>query len=142
MAYLMEENIDSSTKFERYYLLNHVYKRIYEYSKNIKPAPNPYYTLDKFYGNLDIHEYRALLRNERLFLVVDKPLTKVMPELHEENDDLLLNNKIIPSNSSTTGHKRTAVKKPFTKLAALSEKMGFAVPSYQICRALLTIFFS
>ena len=30
-AYLMNENIDSSTKFERYYLLNHVYSKIYNY---------------------------------------------------------------------------------------------------------------
>ena len=46
---------------------------INNYDKNIKPAPNPYYTLDKFYGNLSIQQYRRLLKNERLLLVVDKP---------------------------------------------------------------------
>ena len=30
VAYLMEENIDSSTKFERYHLLNHIYNKIYD----------------------------------------------------------------------------------------------------------------
>ena len=93
----MEESIDSSTKFERYHLLNHIYAKIYNYTKNIKPAPNPYYMLDKYYGNLSIQEYRALLSNERLFLIVDKPLTRVMPELHQDNEDHIINNKIIPS---------------------------------------------
>lgn len=32
-AYLMEENIDISTKFERYHLLNHIYSKIYNYKK-------------------------------------------------------------------------------------------------------------
>lgn len=98
-AYLMEENIDSSIKFERYYLINHIYSQIYNYKKNIKPAPNPYYMLEKYYGNLNIQEYRALLRNDRLFLIVDKPLTRILPELHEDNDDFIINNKIIPSNT-------------------------------------------
>ena len=100
VAYLMEENIDSTSKFERYYLINHIYSKIYEYKKNIKPAPNPYYMLDKFYGNLSIQEYRALLRSERLFLIVDKPLTKIMPEFHENNDEFIINNKIIPSSTN------------------------------------------
>jgi hypothetical protein len=98
-AYLMEENIDSSIKFERYYLINHIYSQIYDYKKNIKPAPNPYYMLEKYYGNMNIQEYRALLRNDKLFLIVDKPLTRILPELHEDNDDFIINNKIIPSNT-------------------------------------------
>ena len=57
-----EKNIDSSTRFERYHLLNFLYCKIYNYSKNIKPAPSPYYTLDKYYGNLSIQEYRKLLK--------------------------------------------------------------------------------
>ena len=55
--------------------------------------------LDKFYGTLTIQEYRALLKNDRLFLVVDKPLTRIMPELHEDNDDFIISNKSIASNS-------------------------------------------
>jgi hypothetical protein len=98
-AYLMNENIDSSAKFERYYLLNFIYCKVYDYKKNIKPAPNPQHTLEKFYGNLSIQEYRALFKNERLFLIVEKPLTRIMPELHEDNDDFIINNKIIHSNT-------------------------------------------
>ena len=121
-AYLMEENVDSSTKFERYYLINHIYSKIFDYKKNIKPAPNPYYMLEKYYGNLSIQEYRALLRNERLFLVVDKPLTRIWPELHEDNDDFIINNKIIPSN--TYQIKKRLQKKQQTKTNILTEKFG------------------
>ena len=122
-AYLMEENIDSSSKFERYHLINHIYSKIYNYDKNIKPAPNPYYMLDKYYGNLSIQEYRSLLRNERLFLIVDKPLTRIMPELHEDNDDFIINNKIIPSNAYQIKKK---LQKKQTKTNILSERFGLA----------------
>lgn len=121
VAHLMNEPIDSSTKFERYYLLNSIYGKIYDYKKNIKPAPNPYYMLEKYYGNLNIQEFRALLKNERLFLVVDKPLTKIMPELHEDNDDFIINNKIIPSN---TYHVKKRLNKKQTKTNILSERFG------------------
>ena len=121
-AYLMEENIDSSSKFERYHLINHIYSKIYDYKKNIKPAPNPYYMLEKYYGNLNIQEYRSLLKNERLFLVVDKPLTRILPELHEDNDDFIINNKIIPSN--TYQIKKKLQKKQQTKNNILTEKFG------------------
>lgn len=107
-AYLMNEHIDSSTKFERYHLLNNMYGKIYDYAKSIKPACNPFYMLDKFYGNMSIQEYRSLLQNDRLFLIVNKPLTRIMPELHEDNDDFMLNNKTIASNSThTSGLKKT-----------------------------------
>jgi hypothetical protein len=90
-AYLMKENLDDSTKFERYHLLNHIYSKIYDYKKNIKPAPNPYYILDKFYGNLSIQEYRKLLKSDHLLLTIDKPLTRILPELHEDNEEFLTN---------------------------------------------------
>jgi len=121
-AYLMEENIDSSAKFERYHLINHVYSKIYDYKKNIKPAPNPFYLLDKYYGNLSIQEYRSLLRNERLFLIVDKPLTRILPELHEDNDDFIINNKIIPANTLLI--KKKLQKKQQAKNVILNEKFG------------------
>ena len=117
----MEENIDSSIKFERYYLLNNIYGGVYNYTKNIKPAPSPYYMLEKYYGNMTIQEYRALLSNERLFLIVDKPLTKVMPELHQANEDHIISHKIIPMNQ---GPKKN-VKKNVTKNDILAENFGF-----------------
>ena len=122
VAYLMNENLDSSTKFERYHLFNHIYTKIYDYKKNIKPSPNPYYMLEKYYGNLSIQEYRSLLRNERLFLIVDKPLTRILPELHEDNDDFILNNKIIPSNTYQV--KARLQRKKQNKTSILNEKFG------------------
>jgi hypothetical protein len=121
VASLMSESIDSSTKFERYHFLNHLYAKIFDYTKNIKPAPNPYYMLDKYYGNLSIQEYRSLLRNERLFLIVDKPLTRILPELHEDNDEFMLNNKVIQSNNYQL-KKRT--QKKHNKTNILNETFG------------------
>ena len=87
VAHLMKENIDDSTKFDRYNLLNQIYSKVYDCKKNIKPATDPHYLLDKFYGNMTIQEYRKLLKTEHLLLVVDKPFTRTLPELHEEIDD-------------------------------------------------------
>jgi len=123
VAYLFNENIDSSVKFERYHLLNHIYGKIFNYTKNIKPAPNPCYMLDKFSGNLTIQEYRALLRTEQLFLIVDKPLTRILPELHEDNDDFLLNNRIAPS-TATHHIKKPGQRKPVDKTNILTETFG------------------
>lgn len=99
-SFLMNENVDSSKKFERYYLLNNVYCKIYNYEKNIKCAPSPFYMLEKYYGNLNIQEYRKLLKNERLLLLVEKPLAKLLPELYDENEDYILNNKHINKKAS------------------------------------------
>ena len=99
-SFLMNENVDSSKKFERYYLLNNVYCKIYNYEKNIKCAPSPFYMLEIYYGNLNIQEYRKLLKNERLLLLVEKPLAKLLPELYDENEDYILNNKHINKKAS------------------------------------------
>ena len=99
-AFLMnDKEIDNASRFERYQLLNNIYCKIYDYNKNIKPAPNPYYTLEKFYGNLTIQEYRKLLKNERLLLIVDKPLTRILPELYDENNDNNFSSKGLQNNS-------------------------------------------
>lgn len=88
VAYLCNEQIDTSVKWERYSMLNNIYSKIFNYTRNIKPAPNPHYILDKYYGNLSIQEYRSMLTNDSILLVLDKPLTRVLPELHEENNDI------------------------------------------------------
>jgi len=110
VAYLMKENIDDSMKFERYHLLNQIYSKIYDFKKNIKPAPNPYYLLEKYYGNLTIQEYRKLLKTEHMLLVIDKPLTRILPELHEDNEDILLNT-YSSGNSNHTVQNNTGVYK-------------------------------
>lgn len=87
VAHLMNENIDDSVKFEQYQLLNQIYGKIYDYKKNIRPAPDPHMLLEKFYGNMSIKEYRRLLNSDHVLFVVEKPMTRLLPELHEENDD-------------------------------------------------------
>lgn len=111
-AYLFKENIDSAIRFERYHMLNHIYCKIYNYEKNIKPAPNPFYTLEKYCGNLSIHEYRNMINKESVLLVIDKPLTRVLPELHEDNDDNMLHNnrKITSSNKFALNSRQTISK--------------------------------
>ena len=133
VAYLMKENIDDSTKFERYHLLNQIYSKVYDYKKNIKPAPNPYFLLDKFYGNLSIQEYRKLLKTEHMLLVIDKPLTRILPELHEDNEDFILNiygnnnNQQTQSGSGIYKVKRESEKqKGPSKKSIIKEKFGLS----------------
>ena len=120
VAFLMDENIDTSTKFERYHLLNSMYGPIYNYDKSIKPAPNPYYLLNKFYGNLSITEYRKLFKNEQLIYVVSKPLTHILPELYEDNNDFLVGNKIIQNNNI----RKNQLKKKSNKTNIMNEVFG------------------
>ena len=115
VAHLKNEHIDTSTRWERYAMLNNIYGKIYNYEKNIKPAPSPYYMLDKYYGNMTIEEYRKILENDTLFMIVDKPMTKILPELCEENNELPnVNNNLLEqkvSSSNTYRLKRTMGKK-------------------------------
>jgi hypothetical protein len=115
-AFLFKESIDTSTRFERYYLLNHIYNKVYNYAKNIKPAPDPYYTLNKYYGELTIQEYRRLFKSERLLIVVDKPLSRVLPELHEYNDDIM-----VQENLQNTGKFKIKRKTKQNKTEILNE---------------------
>jgi hypothetical protein len=120
VAFLMSENIDTSVKFERYYLLNSIYGPIYNYNKSIKPAANPHYLLNKFYGNLTINEYRKLFQCEQVVYMVNKPLTNVLPELYEDNNDFFIGNKIIQNN--TIEIKKKVVKN--AKSSILNEAFG------------------
>ena len=99
LAYLMHEGVDTSVKFERCQILNSMYGKLLNYEKSIKPAPNPQYILNKFYGNLSIQEYRQLFKSDQIVYVVNKPLTHILPEMYEDNSDFLLNNKVIPNNN-------------------------------------------
>lgn len=123
LSYLKNEDIDNSTKWERYALLNNVYGKIYNYEKNIKPAPNPFYTLNKYYGNLTISEYRKLLKNDRILMIVNKPMTKILPELYEENNDIpnIYYNmlKLSEKEKSTTAFRLKRSQEKTSKTAAL-----------------------
>lgn len=107
-SYLFNEPIVETIKYERYQMLNYLYGKIYNYKEIIKMAPSPYYTLDKYYGNLNIQEYRKLLKYDRLLLFTDKPLTKIYPELHEDNTNFepLYNNKMIMKKKNQINKKK------------------------------------
>ena len=47
-AFLFEENICNSTKWERYAMLNNIYAETYGYDTNVKPSPRPHYLLSKY----------------------------------------------------------------------------------------------
>jgi len=86
-AYLMNDNsIDDTIRWERYTLLNNIYKGCYK-GTYIKPAPRPQYILKRFLGKLTIDEYREMNRLNTLWLIVDKPLTRILPELHQEKEE-------------------------------------------------------
>ena len=133
VAFLMKENLDDSTKFERYQFLNQIYGKVYDFKHNIKPAPNPYYLLEKFYGNLRIQEYRKLLNSEHMLSVIEKPLTRILPELHEDNDEYSssIYGKSDTYSSQTTGGykvKRKSEKQAGpSKSDIMRENFGFVV---------------
>lgn len=115
VAYLRNEQLDHSVLWERYSMINDLYGKIF--GRNIKPAPSPYYTLNKFYGNLNIQEYRKLLNNDKLLMIVDKPMSKVLPELYEDNNELpnvnnnLLHNQSISENNVNYRLKSSSLKR-------------------------------
>jgi hypothetical protein len=86
-AFLFQEKLDDSTRFERYALLNYVYGKMHNYTKNIIPAPSPYYLLTKYFGSLTIQEYRKLIRKDAIIRVVDKPLCSIFPEIIQGNNE-------------------------------------------------------
>ena len=100
VAFLRNEQLDHSVLWERYSMINDLYGKIF--GRNIKPAPSPYYTLNKFYGNLSIQEYRKLLNNDKLLMIVDKPMSKVLPELYEDNNELPNVNNNLLHNQTTS----------------------------------------
>ena len=104
-AHLMKELIDTSVRFERFQLLQAMYSKIYNYDAPFKPAPDPHYLLNKFYGNLSIEEYRKLLKSDHMLYIVNKPLMHSLPELYEDNNEFMVSNKITIQNTMTKAKK-------------------------------------
>jgi len=125
LSFLKNEKIDNSTLWNRYSLLNNIYGKIYNYDKNIKPAPSPYYTLDKYLGTLTIQEYRKLLKNDRLIMVVDKPLSKIMPEIYEENnEEPTIMNNLLENKKQSNKYKLKSKEIFKTKTAILKNSFN------------------
>ena len=88
LAFLLKEGADKSQTWERVALLNTVYGAVFDYSKSIRPAPPPHYLLEKYYGSLTIEEYRELLGSNKRLIVVDRPLTRAVPHLFDDCDEM------------------------------------------------------
>lgn len=118
-AYLFNEQITNSFKFERYALLQSLYKTTFQYTENIKPASDPRYTLDKFFGNMNINEYRHLNKSYNNFMIIDKPITISLPEIYESNDNINIKNRFntkIDKNSTTNQYRLTRNRKTPKKM--------------------------
>ena len=95
VAYLFQNtHWDDSAIVESYQLMNHYYCNPYDKNENIKPACSPFYTLDKYYGNLTIQEYRKLSKSNYMLLCLEKPVSRVLPEIHEDNDKMMSSQSI------------------------------------------------
>jgi hypothetical protein len=115
-AYLIREPLDSSVKFERLQMLNGMYNDICNNTdRPVKPAPDPRYVLNKYYGNLTIEEYRKLLKSDHLLYVVNKPLTHSLPELYDDNNEFLVNGKPAAMSSMSSGSSSTSSSSSFMK---------------------------
>tara|TARA_A100001015_G_scaffold307973_1_gene404795 strand:- start:147 stop:1055 length:909 start_codon:yes stop_codon:yes gene_type:complete len=110
-AFLFNQNIDTSQKFERYQLLNHIYSGIYKYTYFIKPAPSPFYLLNKYLGNLSIEEYRKINKTNQLISIIDKPMTRNFPELFEDVDEENIKNIPNTNNSNYKLYKKSTADK-------------------------------
>lgn len=123
---------DDSAKTESFQLMNYYYGKPNNYQQSIKPALSPYYFLDKFYGNLTIQEYRRLTKSQHMMLIVEKPITRILPEIHEDNDKLMIGN-----GNNFTNCGKYKVKKQSEKPAGVSrntilrEKFGLSQPGYK-----------
>lgn len=104
VGYLMNERIESTTKFERYSLMHHMYVPAMEYTHCIKPAPSPFHILDKYYGNMSIEEFRAMSQCDKLIIAIQKPITKVRVEVHDDSSDFIMKARIIPYHDESHKH--------------------------------------
>ena len=82
---------DDSAKTESYQLMNEYYGKPTDCNFSIKPACSPYYLLEKYYGTMTIQEFRKMAKSKHMLLIVEKPVTRVLPEIHEDTDHFLSN---------------------------------------------------
>lgn len=101
-GFLFNEKINMSEKFERYTLLNYIYKDIAN-NNVVIPAPSPYYLLSKFCGNMSIDEYRNIYTTNHKINCINKPnsLNVEYPEvyLHMNNDSSVYNYDAVSNGS-------------------------------------------
>lgn len=116
VAYLYNEKIDTSVKWERYAMLYSLYNDIYQYTSPIHPAPDPRYLLNIFMGSLSIEEYREMNQTNRSYILLNKPIIRVHPEIHEINDHIDIHQRFHSNLKSKTNMYRLSRNKEPNKL--------------------------
>lgn len=119
--------MDDSEKYESYQLMNFCYQittpndndnDVVKPRVNIRPAVSPFYFLDKFFGNMTADEFRMMNRDSKhLLYTLDKPLTRMLPEIHEEKELLTLPR----INNPLTGSSKYRVKRQSEQVNAVSQ---------------------
>lgn len=95
VAYLhSEKGLDVSTLYERDHMINHYYGKPLDASETVRrrivPAQDPKRLLERYYGTLTYPEYRRLCSSNYMFAPADRPITRVISELHDVIDPLVL----------------------------------------------------
>ena len=103
VAYLYKEHIDTSTRWERYALLYALYSSIFGYKTKIRPSPDPHYLLNKFFGNMTIEEYRKLSKMNTSIMILNKPITRIVPEISDTCEDVDIHARFKNMGDMTTG---------------------------------------
>lgn len=113
IAHLFNENINTSDKFENYTLLLSLYANLLGENKNIIAAPNPYYTLSKYCGNMSIGEFRKLHTTNHKILCIHKPSSLIieLPEIHLQ----VTNASFINEPTQTQQEQQFKVRRPNKK---------------------------
>jgi len=117
---------DDSAKTESYQLMNYYYGKPNGYQQSIKPALSPYYFLDKYFGNLTIQEYRRLTKSQHMMLIVEKPVTRILPEIHEDNDNLFVGGNNYMNSGKYKVKKQSEKSAGVSRNAILREKFGLS----------------
>jgi hypothetical protein len=101
-AHLLEEHIDESVKVERYQLARGMYAPAFGIEHVVIPAPDPHYMLSRYYGSLSPEEYRARTQNTTTPIMLVTPLlSRIIPELCEDNEGFMVNTRTVSDWSST-----------------------------------------
>ena len=115
-SYIFREN--KSDMWEKYSLLNLLYKKIHKCSNvKIRLAPTPL-LLRMFGGPMNITEYReSFLINKKDYNILEPPLIAVNPHIEESNYDIISKGKIDTMYSSYTQQSLMKLKrnKPMMK---------------------------
>jgi hypothetical protein len=110
MSYLLANESNNSTLWERVSLLNLLNYKVYESDENIIPAPDKM-CLKLFGGPLDISEFRALtLKNNKVFNINFPPCNIVTPVLEETKKIYNQDSYFIPNDKKKQNKIQTELK--------------------------------